>query len=56
MKTNKAAGLDCAVAAEALRGGGDAMGDVIHCFCAEVCSGLAGVSPASLSLCPRRVT
>ena len=33
MKTNK--GLDCAITAEALQGGGDAMADVIHCFCAE---------------------
>ena len=40
MKTNKAAGLDCAVTAEALQGGGDAMADVIHCFCAEVYSNL----------------
>ena len=36
MKTNKAAGLDCAITAEALQDGGDAMADVIHCFCAEV--------------------
>ena len=35
MKTNKAAGLDCASTAEALQGGGDAMADVIHCFCVE---------------------
>ena len=35
MKTNKAAGLDCAITAEALQGGGDAMADVIHYFCAE---------------------
>ena len=40
MKTNKAAGLDCAITAEALQGGGDAMADVIHCFCAEVYSNL----------------
>ena len=40
MKTNKAAGLDCAITAEALQGGGDAMADVIHCFCAEVHSNL----------------
>ena len=40
MKTNKAAGLDCAITAEALQGGGDAMADVIHCFCAEVDSNL----------------
>ena len=40
MKTNKAAGLDCAITAEALQGGGDAMADVIYCFCAEVYSNL----------------
>ena len=40
MKTNKAAGLDCGITAEALQGGGDAMADVIHCFCAEVYSSL----------------
>ena len=40
MKTNKAAGLDCAITTEALQGGGDAMADVIHCFCAEVYSNL----------------
>ena len=42
MKTTKAAGLDCAtcITAEALQGGGDAMADVIHCFCAEVYSNL----------------
>ena len=40
MKTNKAAGLDCAITAEALQGGSDAMADVIHCFCAEVYSNL----------------
>ena len=40
MKTNKAAGFDCAITAEALQGGGDAMADVIHCFCAEVYSNL----------------
>ena len=40
MKTNKAAGLDWAITAEALQGGGDAMADVIHCFCAEVYSNL----------------
>ena len=41
MKTNKAAGLDCAITAEALdQGGGDAMADVIHCFSAEVYSNL----------------
>ena len=40
MKTNKAAGLDCAITAEALQDGGDAMADVIHCFCAEVYSNL----------------
>ena len=40
MKTNKAAGPDCAITVEALQGGGDAMADVIHCFCAEVYSNL----------------
>ena len=40
MKTNKAVGLDCAITAEALQGGGDTMADVIHCFCAEVYSNL----------------
>ena len=40
MKTNKAAALDCAITAEALQGGGEAMADVIHCFCAEVYSNL----------------
>ena len=57
MKTNKAAGLYCAATKEALQGGGDAMTDVIHCFCAEVFSNhLNSGSPASLSLYPRRVT
>ena len=59
MKTNKAAGLDCAITAEAPQGGGDAMADVINCFCAEVYSNLTHLtseSPASLSLYPRRVT
>ena len=36
MKTNKAAGLDCAITAEALQGGGDQMIDTIHAFCSEV--------------------
>ena len=40
MKTNKAAGLDCAITAEALQGGGDAMAGIIHCFYAEVYSNL----------------
>ena len=40
MKTNKAAGLDCAITAETLQGDGDAMADVIHCFCTEVYSNL----------------
>ena len=39
-RRNKAAGLDCAITAEALQDGGDAMADVIHCFCAEVYSNL----------------
>ena len=40
MKTTKAAELDCAITAEALQCGGDAMADVIHCFCAEVYANL----------------
>ena len=40
MKTNKAAGHDCDITTEALQGGGDAMANVIHCFCAEVYSNL----------------
>ena len=40
MKTNKAAGLDCTITAAALQGGGDAMANVIHSFCAEVYSNL----------------
>ena len=36
MKTNKAAGLDCAITAEAVQGGGDQMIDTIHAFCSEV--------------------
>ena len=36
MKANKAAGLDCAITAEALQGGGDQMIDVIHKLCSEV--------------------
>ena len=40
MKTNKAAGLDAAITAEAVQNGGDAMIDVVHRFCAEVYSSL----------------
>ncbi|XP_078617621.1 uncharacterized protein LOC144885572 [Branchiostoma floridae x Branchiostoma japonicum] len=36
MKNNKAPGLDCAITAEALRGGGDVMARGIHAFCKEV--------------------
>ena len=36
MKTNKAAGLDSAITAEALQGGGEVMAKVIHTFCVEV--------------------
>jgi len=36
MKTNKAAGLDCAITAESLQAGGDSMVDMIHDFCVEV--------------------
>ena len=35
MKSNKAAGLDSAVTAEALKGGGEVMAKVIHTFCVE---------------------
>jgi len=40
MKSNKAAGLDSAITAEALKGGGDTMSNVIHGFCSEVHSTL----------------
>ena len=36
IKTNKAAGLDYAITAEALQGDGDQMIDTIHVFCSEV--------------------
>ena len=36
MKTNKAAGLDRAITAKVLQGGGDLMIDTIHAFCSEV--------------------
>ncbi len=36
MKVNKAAGLDSAITAEALQGGGEQMIDIIHAFCCEV--------------------
>ena len=36
MKSNKAAGLDCAVTAEALQGGGELMANIVHAFCVEV--------------------
>ena len=32
MKTNKSTALDCDITAEALKGGGDQMRDVIHAF------------------------
>ena len=40
MKTNKAAGLDAAITAEALQHGGDAMINIIHGFCSEVYTSL----------------
>ena len=40
MKTNKAAGLDAGITAEALQNGGEAMIDIVHGFCAEVYSTL----------------
>ena len=42
MKTNRAAGLDCAITAEALQGGDDQMIDTIHALCSEV---YANMSP-----------
>ena len=45
MKTNKAAGLDAAITAEALQNGGVAMIDVVHRFCAEVYSSLTTTQP-----------
>ena len=36
MKTNKSAGLDYAITAEAHQNGGDAMVDIVNGFCAEV--------------------
>ena len=36
MKSNKAAGLDSAVTAEALQGGGELMANIVHAFCVEV--------------------
>ena len=35
-KSNKAAGLDDAITAEVLQGGGDIMAEVLHSFCIEV--------------------
>ena len=40
MKTNKAAGLDCAITAEAHHNGGDVMVKIVHNFCAEVYTSL----------------
>ena len=40
MKTNKAAGLDSTITAEALQNGGDAMVALSHGFCAEVYTNL----------------
>ena len=58
MKTNKAAGLDCTITAEALQGGGDQMIDIIHAFCLEVYTNMSPpkewVTNAS-SHCRRRV-
>ncbi|XP_068756758.1 uncharacterized protein [Montipora capricornis] len=58
MKTNKAAGLDCAITVEALQGGGDQMIDIIHAFCLEVYTNMSPpkqwVTIAS-SHCRRRV-
>ena len=40
MKTNKAAGLDSAITAEAPQNGGDAIVDIVHRFRAEVYTSL----------------
>ena len=39
MKNNKAAGLDYAITAEALQGGGEVTANIIHSFCVEVFNG-----------------
>ena len=61
MKTNKAAGLDYAITAKALQGGGTVMqwqmlsiASVLKCT--QIWHHLTSGSLASLSLCPRRVT
>jgi len=36
MNNNKAGGLDSAITAEAIQGGGKSLGDMIHNFCMEV--------------------
>lgn len=41
MKTNKAAGLDCAITTEALQWGGDLSIDTIHAFYSEVCTNMS---------------
>ena len=59
MKTNKAAGLDAAITAEALQNGGDARIDVVHRFCAEVYSSLTPPNQWTTSVIvplPRRET
>jgi len=60
MKTNKAAGLDCAITAEALQGGGEKMLDIIHAFCSEVYTTHylhhTNGSPMLSSHCQRKVT
>ena len=47
MKTNKAAGMDCAIIADALRYGGNALVSRVHRFCAEVYNTL---KPSSQSM------
>ena len=50
MKSNKAAGLDSAITAEALENGGDAMVDIVHGFCSEVYSSLTPPSQWTTSV------
>ena len=50
MKSNKAAGLDCAITAEALQGGGEAIANVIHHFCSEVYTNLSPPSQWTTSV------
>ena len=50
MKTNKAAGLDSAITAEALQNGGDAIVDIVHRFRAEVYTSLTQPNQWTISV------